>query len=363
MNLEKKIAELSAVSGQPCVTLSFNTHRTHPEHLQDEIVLKNLVKEAIQRLEDEYGKREVMDITEKLEGLQEKMDIQYNLDSMHIFVSKDKEEMIKSTWPTRENVAKVDESFAIRPLIFAMNRSERYLILELEQGKTSLYIAENDAIIEEVKNHVFPFGENPNDTPHNIRRSDAEYMDALVKEHYNDIDKALVDYMQEHEMIHNTRVIVISTEDNFSKLQAVANRPAIYAGHSPINYVDRDHHHLAGAAWEIIKDLQHEDRKKNIDELKAAVSQAQVLTDLNEIYQAAIDGRGDLLIIHQDFSQPVKMIDDRSFEIVEDSKEPGVIDDITSTIAWEVKSKGGRVIITHQDDIKELGNIALKTRY
>jgi hypothetical protein len=57
------------------------------------------------------------------------------------------------------------------------------------------------------------------------------------------------------------------------------------------------------------------------------------------------------------------MTDDRTFELANDSSTKDVIDDITSTIAWEVLSKKGRVIFTMQDEIKELGDIVLKTRY
>lgn len=291
------------------------------------------------------------------------MDIQYNLDSMHIFVSKDHEEMIKMPWniKDKENVAKVDDSFAIRPLIYALNRTEEYLILELGQGKTSLYQAMNDSIIREVENHVFPFGDNPNDTPHNIRRSDAEYMDSLVVEHFRDIDKALFEFYKTLE--HPQKIIVISTEDNFSKLKEASQRPELYKGHAAINYVDNAPHHLAEQAWEIVRKLKGEERGEAIGEVKAAISQSNVLTDINEIFRAAKDGRGDLLLIHEEFSQPVRMLDERSFELVEDEKEPGVVDDITSTISWEVISKGGRVVITGQEELKDLGNIALKTRY
>ena len=87
------------------------------------------------------------------------------------------------------------------------------------------------------------------------------------------------------------------------------------------------------------------------------------MTDLQEIFQASIDGRADLLIVHQDFSQAVLMTSDRTFELTNDRTEQNAIDDITSNIAWEVLSKKGRVFFTSQDEIKELGNIVLKTRY
>jgi hypothetical protein len=48
---------------------------------------------------------------------------------------------------------------------------------------------------------------------------------------------------------------------------------------------------------------------------------------------------------------------------VDDATTPNAIDDITSTIAWEVLSKKGRIFFTSQDEIKDLGKIVLKTRY
>ncbi len=97
--------------------------------------------------------------------------------------------------------------------------------------------------------------------------------------------------------------------------------------------------------------------------MQEAVSSGKVLTDLQEIYQASIDGRSDLLIVHHDFSQAVIMRDERSFDLIEDASIPDAIDDITSKIAWEVISKNGRVLFTSQDDIKSLGSIVLKLRY
>jgi hypothetical protein len=128
-------------------------------------------------------------------------------------------------------------------------------------------------------------------------------------------------------------------------------------------YNKTDTHHIAKQASEIVKELSYKNRTAAILEMKEAVSSGNVLTDLQEIYQAAIDGRGDLLLVHTNYAQPVIMTGEPSFDIATDSTKPGVIDDITSTIAWDVLSKNGRVFFTAQEEIKELGKIVLKTRY
>ncbi len=97
--------------------------------------------------------------------------------------------------------------------------------------------------------------------------------------------------------------------------------------------------------------------------MKEVVAHGKVLTDLQEIFQAAINGRGELLIVHQDFKQPGIMKDERNFELINDATIPNEIDDITSNIAWEVISEKGKTFFTSKENIKEPGEIVLKTRY
>ncbi|MGL6269123.1 MAG: hypothetical protein ACRC2O_14420 [Chitinophagaceae bacterium] len=52
MMLKEQLQKLANEENSICVTVSLNTHRTHPENLQDEIVLKNLLKEAEQRVQN-----------------------------------------------------------------------------------------------------------------------------------------------------------------------------------------------------------------------------------------------------------------------------------------------------------------------
>ena len=57
MTLRQKLEVLATEKNTPCVTISLNTHRTHPDNAQDVILLKNLLKEAEERLVNEFGKR------------------------------------------------------------------------------------------------------------------------------------------------------------------------------------------------------------------------------------------------------------------------------------------------------------------
>lgn len=359
MALKEQLQKLETEKNTPCVTISLNTYRTHPDNSQDQIVLKNLIKEAEERIINEYGKRPVAQLLEKIKTVSEEIDVNYNLDSLHIFLSNDTQEIVKSSWKTNKNGVHISDRFAIRSLIKNYNRSENYLVMLLSQSGVQLFEAVNEDIVEEVRNDDFPFSENRHYNTHSDKGSDSKHLDDLVREFLNKVDKALIKVHNETEM----KCVVIATEDNYSRLQQVADKPSIYLGFDNINYNNVETHHISKQSWKLVKEQQKQRRTETISEMHEAVAQGKVLTDLQEIYQASIDGRGELLIVQEDFCQAVVMKDERTFDLVDDPTTPNAIEDIASTISWEVISKKGRVMFTSKDEIKDLGEIVLKARY
>jgi hypothetical protein len=358
--MKKEILEkLAAEKSSPCVTISMNTHRTSPDNLEDIVGLKNLLNEAHDRVVNEYGKRPVTDLLEKIDNLEKEIDANYNLDSLHIFLSNSTKEIVRSSWPTLHNAVHVSGNFAVKPLIKDFNRTVDYLILVLSQSGVPLFHAINDGIAGEIKNDDFPFAKNPHVLTDKDKLSDGKKVDNMVREFFNKIDKAVVRVHNKTDM----KCVVICTEANYSRLMQVADIPSLYLGLASINYNNTATHTIANDAWQIVKEFQKQTRTIAIKEMQEAVGQGKVITDLSEILRAVKEGRGDLLITHDDYHQSVIMTGDYTFDLVNDVTLPGVIDDITSDIAWEVISKKGRAIFTSQDEFKSLGSIALKVRY
>lgn len=359
MALKDLLQKLGKERNEPCLTISLNTHRTHPDNARDVILLKNLLNEAEERVINEFDKRRVAALLSKIATVQSRIDVNYNLDSLHLFLSNDTEEIVKTPWPIHKNQVHISGSFAVRPLINAYTRSEPYLIMLLSQSGAHLYEAINDGIIKEIKNNDFPFTENIQTIFYAERTSDPEYVDDLIRGYFNKIDKALVKVYNETDL----NCVVVCTTNNYSLLMQVADKPNAYHGYVNISYNKRAPHQIVQQTWELVKGLQQQRKTEAIKDVKEAVSRGKVLTDLQEIYQAAIDGRGDLLIVHNDFVQPVLMIGDRNFDLIDDPLSPGAIDDISSNIAWEVLMKRGKTVFTTQEEVKDLGEIVLKTRY
>ncbi len=251
-----KLETLAIERNGPCVTISMNTHRTHPDNEQDVIVLKNLLVEIKDQVVKEFGKKTVFDLLKNIGKVEKGIDFNYNLDSLHIFLSNSTNEVIKSPWPTPQNTFYIGESFAIKPLIKVVNRTEEYLILLLSQSGVKLLHTINDAIQKEIDNDDFPFPQNPHYLTDHDNISDGKQVDNKVREFLNKIDKAMVKVYNETGM----NCIVICTEDNYSKLMQVADKPFIYQGFSPVNYNDTKNNTLASQAWAIVNAVQKQRR-------------------------------------------------------------------------------------------------------
>lgn len=359
MPLLDLLTKLANEKSQPCVTISLNTSRTHPDNNKDIVLIKNLLNEAKERVIEEYGKRTVSLLLENLNIIEEEIDVNYNLDSLHIFLSNETKKIIKSTIPVAIQGVQISDSFALRPIIKFYNRSKTYLVLLLSQSGVHLYEALNDQIIHEIKNADFPFSENNYYNTHSDKGSDAKHMDDLVRQFLNKVDKAIVSVNNAVQL----NCVVICTEDNYSRLLQVADKPSIYTGFAPIDYNHQSVHHISKQAWELTKLELTNQRIKAVAEIQESVSTGNVFTDLQEIFQASLDGRGDLLIVYENYSQSVKMTDDRHFELMNDVTTAGVIDDIISSIAWDIISKKGKVFFASKEEMGDLYPIALKTRY
>ncbi len=352
------LEKLSSNKTAPCITISLNTHRTHPDNLKDSILLKNLVREAELRLIEDFGKRGSEELIQKLKDTVEPLNMSFNLDSMHIFISPDMAEVVKLPLPMSEDTVQIGAAFAVRPLLKALNRTENYLIMLLSRGGTRMFEAVNDQIIHEVETHDFPFPENQWYGTSGGERANATRVDNQEREYMNVVDKAVVALHQDTGL----ECVVISVADSFHILQQVADKPGIYLGHVDKNYKEIANHQLAADAWEMVSNLLSKRRKEAIAEMRKAIGQSKVVTDLGEIYRAAKEGRGDMLIMRSDFRQAVNKIDEYTIELVNNGETPEV-DDITSELAMEVYSKGGRVVFADADEVDSEVHTALKVRH
>jgi len=274
----EKLEKLATETNYPCVTISMNTNRTYPANQKDTIVLKTLLEEAKGRVIKEFGKRPVIELIGKINHLIAEINVNDNLDSLHIFLSNSTKEIVRSTWPTVRNMVHVSESFAVKPLVKLFNRTEEYLILILTQSNVKLLKAVNDGVVCEIKNDDFPFVNNADELADTEAMNDAKQHENQTSEFFNRVDKALVKVNSTSEM----KCVVISTSDNYNRLMKVSDKPAAYLGWTNMNPASTTaNHSVAGDAWLIVKARQVKAQAEAIKEVQDAVGQGNVITELS----------------------------------------------------------------------------------
>jgi hypothetical protein len=95
-------------------------------------------------------------VLEKLKAAEERINHDYNLDSLAIFVNPSFSRVIGLPIEISDRVV-IGDRFEIRPFLKAMQQSEHYYILTIARQKIRLLEAFNDILVREVKNNDFPF--------------------------------------------------------------------------------------------------------------------------------------------------------------------------------------------------------------
>lgn len=355
--LFKKVKNIQA---EGCVTVILKTHRSHPENEGDALRLKNLVKNAEERLYESFEKRFVWPIMERLEALVEKIDHRKNLESLLIFVNKDIAEYTRLAINVTDRVI-IDDNFATRDLIRAEHEQESYYTLVLSKNEARLIEAMNDKAVAEVKGN-FPY---KNETLYNtdkLKRSMAGSDENLVKEFFNRIDKEVQTILKAHPL----PVIIVAEERNFTHFMEVADRKDFYTGGvTKLRGVEEAKmHHIIDQAWPEVHKLNRERNAKRMEELGIAVGSGKFLSDINEIWNAILQGKAQTLFVKKGYFQP-GIIEVNNIKPVAQLKkdDTGICDDIIDEMIEQNLAFGGDTVFIEGNALEKFQNIALITRY
>ena len=352
------IKKVKNIHAEACVSIIMNTHRTHPDNEQDPILLGNLVKEAKERLHNDYEKRFVWPIEEKLDQLVAEIDHNYNLDSLVIFVNEEFAEYTRLSTSVTDRVV-IDNTFATRDIIRSSHEEGAYYILQLSNEQARLIEAYTDRVQQEFE------GEFP--LKNNLRAKNAEEAthsrgsDNITSEFFNQVDKAYQEAIKGNPL----PLIVVTESRNFDDYVRVADHKELLIGHINRLPDGESAAKIVATAWPEVQERIQEKNAARIEELKIAESQNLFLTGYKEIWTAINEGRGKTLFVKKGHYQPAIIEEDNTLTLVEEDQTTtkGVVDDIIDEMIELNMSMGGDVVFVKNDDLEDYQNISLVTRY
>ncbi|WP_165007086.1 AOC03_06830 family ribosome hibernation factor [Neisseria yangbaofengii] len=361
MNLNT-IKTIQSKQSYPSVTITLPTYRTSPDNEKDIIRLKNLVSEAVTRLQEEFGKRETAHIVDEINRLAESVDNQYNLDGLVIFASAEYAELFRLPFRVPERVT-IADNFLTRDLVFAMNRSPLYLLTVLSEHGTRLFVGRRE-YLDEVHNFGFPFSVENEVAEANPGQDISHVRDQIVTDKMREVGQALLEAKKQL----SAPIVVVGVDRNIGHFNngAGIGEQVMLSIHSGRN--SDNPYELGKTVWPEIKEALSAERAKVFDELNNAKGNKLFVGGLNEVWQAVSDGRAELLAVEEDLHIPAKVSEDgrKLTEInIEDAKGEHAYEDIVDEMIEKVLAAGGRVRFVDSEALGEYTDrgLAVVTRY
>jgi hypothetical protein len=354
---------LKAVNEYPAVTVTMPTHRTSPDNKQDPVRLKNLVREARERLIDEKGKRPAQNVVGRLDALADSVDINRNLDGLGLFVSDDVARVHRVPFTLPERVV-VDETFLTRDMVFALNRSPRYWTIVLTENATRLFEGIREDLVE-VESDGFPLShEGPGgatNLPGGFGKRRSAHRDERHRQFFRGADDALKAFTTDDPL----PLAVIGVDRYLAFFDEVSSHRESIVARVEGSHDTTSAHELGKLVWPPAEEALAAERAKIFDELDRAIGQRRSASTIAEVWRMAEDGRGRVLVVEQDFHYPAKVDETGRHLGPADAADAGreIIDDAVDDVIETVLAKGGRVVFVDNGTLEKHSRIALLLRY
>lgn len=362
MNLDT-IKEIQNKRSYPSVTITLPTYRTSPDNDKDPIRLKNLVSEAVNRLEEEFGKRETADIVTEIHRLADNVDHEHNLDGLVIFASAEYSGLFKLPFRLPEHLS-IEDNFVTRDLVYAMNRSPLYLLTVLSENGSRLFVGRKD-LLNEVNAYGFPFSLENVVASASISQDISHVRDQILTDQMREVGDALVEAQKQIP----APIVVVGVDRNIGHFRDGARNSDDVMLYIHSGLSDETEHQLVKNIWPQIKEALDEERQKVFVDLENAKGNNLFVGGLNEIWQAAVDGRAEVLVLEEDLKIPAEVSEDgRTLTLLAEgfAQTEHTYEDIVDEIIEKVLANGGRVKFVDNDSLKAINpmrGIAVITRY
>jgi hypothetical protein len=353
---------LQSLRGYPALSILAPTHRNFPENRQDPIRIKNLVKQAGERLLAEFSKREVEPLLSRVEALAAAIDYNYALDGLALFVNQDLAQKFYLPFQVKERVV-VDQTFATRDLVYALNRSPRYWVLALSEQTTRLYEGWRDTLIEVTANGFPMAQEGPGVTepmPGGFGISKSAYRDERHRQFFRQVDAALGQMAATDPL----PLMLVGVDRNQAFFNEVSANKNLIAATLTGSHDKTPAHELAKLVWPLVQEHLARQHREILQEMEAAVNAGKYASGIDAAWRFAHEGRGAVLLVEEDFHYPAQA-DASGLRLApaNDLTGPNVFDDAVDELIETVLGKGGRVTFVENGALAGHQRLAMILRY
>ncbi|MFE7468822.1 chemotaxis protein [Streptomyces sp. NPDC057499] len=360
------LRELRAAKPYPAVSLTMPTHRRTPDNTQDAVRLRNLVNEAVDRLEADpaVGRETRTAIKEQLDRAAAEVDPRRALDALVVLATPDEHQIWQLPRTAPERVV-LSDSYLTRNLVAAKAQAQPFWVLGVSADRAGLWGGTGDAL-REARTGGFPMTAPPLEP------------DPQREERIGDTPSIFGS--------QETRVFLRSADETLRAVLAADPRPLYLAGsaqalavldevgESPRSAVGRLTKGVpAGttpsALLEELRPVLEERRKRFAAAVDGRLDEARgrraFAGGLDEVWAAVREGRAGLVAVEEGFQRTVRVTDEH-LEPVDAGVDPAdttVREDIVDELVERALDSGAEVVFLADGSLADHGRIAAALRY
>lgn len=346
----------------PAVSIIFPTHPRYPDYKHDQKHLEELVVKVEGELAPRFSKHLSQTILDKLRRTIDTINFGHLSNGLAIYVSPHHAKVVHLPFEVSEKVI-VDDSFEIRDLIYSAKMNKQYLLVMITKNGVRTTLGYGNAFVPVVYKGM---PENIADVTNSHSLPGWDYLDTEAFDEKN---------------IHNyVRFIddVIAREVNLNKLPVIIMGDVKIVGYmrsitanakNIIGYVEGNYEHASSPEIRkriepLLEKMNEEAEDTALRVLASAVGTDHYESGIAQVWRAADEGRGRLLLVERDYVQ-MGTISEDGFALVLDevvTVSARHIADAVDDIIESVIQKGGDVQFVRNGRLSAYERIALVTR-
>lgn len=357
----ESLKELATLATPPCLSLYQPTHRSHPDNRQDPIRFRQSVEALASSLRTVHPDAEVKALLAPFHALVEN-DAFWNhtLDGLAVLGCADLFRVFVLPRTVPELVLAAD-SFHTKPLRRILQSVDRYQVLCLSRDKTRLFAGNRDGLTEvdlsasvprtdtdalgeeltEPQQTVSSHGGIGQGTSALVHSSGGkkDEMDLDAERYFRALDRALD---ENYSKPSGLPLLLAALPEHHHRFRQVSHNKLLLPEGLEINPDALDTQTLSQSAWAVVEPQHHARQQAWGGAFAAARAKGLGSDDLNEVAQAAAEGRVSSLLI-EDARQIAGRLDADTGHVAPADLADPTVDDVLDDIGELVERMGGEV--------------------
>lgn len=344
----------------PCLSLYQPTHRQHPDNVQDPIRFRNLVKQLEESLRQKYPQRDVAPLLAPFEALAgDEAFWNHTSDGLAVLGAPGLFRVYRLPRPVAE-LAVVADSFHTKPLVRITQSADRFQVLGLSRDSFTLYEGNRDGLVEvqalagkgQTATDMLGLDADSREGAHRTYgpQGDAAWHGTDVKQDAADrdnehffraVDQALI---ERNGKAGGMPLILAALPEHHHLFRSVSKNALLLQEAIDVNPEALPVDALRERAWALLQPYYLERLSGLVDRYGAASAQGQGSNLLDDIAQAAAQGRVATLLVEADRLVPGRF-DAASGKVTPGRLDDPQTDDLLDDLAEQVLRTGGEVVM------------------